>query len=50
MCLHSFIATKIIFVFSLVASLSKYAFRIQDPYLFIDCSIENSIAVVYWRG
>ena len=37
-------------IFSLVASLGKYAFRIQNPYLFIDCSIENAIAVVYWRS
>ena len=35
---------------SLVDSLGKYAFKIQNPYLFIDCSIENCIAVVYWRG
>ena len=28
-------------MFSLVASLGKYAFRIQNPYLFIDCSIET---------
>ena len=48
--LHYFLATKVIFVFSLVASLGKYAFRIQNPCLFIDCSIENGIAVVYWRG
>ena len=25
-------------MFSLVASLGKYALRIQNPYLFIDCS------------
>ena len=31
--------------FSLVASLSKRAFRIQNPYLFVDCSIENGIEV-----
>ena len=37
-------------VFSLVALLGKYALRIQIPYLFIDCSIENGIAVVYWQG
>ena len=37
-------------MFSLVASLGKYALIIQNPYLFIDCSIENGIAVVYWRG
>ena len=23
---------------------------IHNPYLFVDCSIENGIAVVYWRG
>ena len=45
------LAMKVILVFSLMASLGgKYAFRIQDPNLFIDCSIENSIAVVYWRS
>ena len=49
-CLHYFQAMKVIFVFSLVASVGKYAFRKQNPYLFIDCSIENGIAVVYWRG
>ena len=37
-------------MFSLVASLGKYALRIQNPYLFIDCSKEHDIAVVYWRG
>ena len=30
------LATKVIFVLGLVASLSKCAFRIQNPYLFID--------------
>ena len=50
MCLHYFLVSKVIFVFSLVASLGKYALRIQNPYLVIDCSIENDIAVVYWRG
>jgi len=44
------LATKVIVVISLVASLGKYVFRIQNPYLFIDCSIENGIVVVYWRG
>ena len=37
-------AMKVILVFSLVASLGKYAFRIQNPHLlynFIDCSIVN---------
>ena len=34
---------------SLVALLDKYAFRMQNPYLFIDYSIEG-IAVAYWRG
>ena len=37
-------------MFSLVASLGKYALRIKNPYLFINYSIENGIAVVYWRG
>jgi len=37
-------------VFSLVASFGKYAFRKYNPYLFVDGSIENGIAVVYWRG
>ena len=41
------LATKVIFMYSLVALLAKYAFRIQNPYLFIDCSIENGIAVVH---
>ena len=41
------LAMKVIFVLSRVASLGKYAFRIQKPYLFIDCSLENGIAVVY---
>ena len=49
-CVYYFQATKVIFVFSLVASVGKYAFRKQNPYLFIDCSIENGIASVYWRG
>ena len=44
------LATKVILIFSLVALLGKYAFRIQNQYLFIDCSIENSIVVVYWRS
>ena len=44
------LAMKVIFVLSLVASLGKCAFRIQNPYLFIDCSIENGIEVVYWRS
>ena len=34
----------------LVASLGKYAFRKLNAYLFIDCSIENGLAVVYWRS
>ena len=33
-----------------LAYLGKYAFRKHNPYLFIDCSIENGIVVVYWRG
>ena len=48
-CLHYFLASRVILVFSVVASLGKYALRIQNPYLFIDY-IENGIAVVYWRG
>ena len=35
---------------SLMASLGKYALRIQNPYLFIDCSIENGIAVEVENG
>ena len=45
-CLHYYLAIKVILMFSSVASLGTYAFRIQSPYLFIDCSLENSIAVV----
>ena len=41
------LATKVILVFSLVASLGKYRIRI---YVFIDCSIENGIGIVYWRS
>ena len=33
-----------------MASLGKYAFKIQNPYQFIDCSKENGIEVVYWRS
>ena len=40
------LGTKVILICSLVASLGKYAFRIQNPSLFIDCKIENSIVVV----
>ena len=46
-CVSIVLATKVVLVFSRVASLSKYALRIQNPYLFIDCSIENGIAAVY---
>ena len=28
----------------------EYGFRIQNPHLFTDYSIENGIVVVYWRG
>ena len=45
-----FSSTKAIFMLSLVASLGKYALRIQNLYLFIDCSIENGIVVVYCKG
>ena len=44
------LATKVIFVLGLEASFDKCAFRIQNPYLFIDCSIETGIEVVYWRS
>ena len=45
------LVTKVIFMFSRVASLGRYTFRIQNPYLFIDCSLENGIiVVVLWRG
>ena len=47
------LGTNVILVFSLVVSLGKYAFKIQNPYIsiyFIDCSIENGIGVVYWRS
>ena len=37
-------------VFRLVATLGKYAFRIQNACLFFDCSIENSINSIYWRS
>ena len=50
MCLHYFQTMKAMFMFSLVASLGKYAYRKHNPYLFIDCSLENGIAVVYLRG
>ena len=33
------LATMIILVFRLVASLGKYAFRIQNTYLFTDCIV-----------
>jgi len=33
-----------------VATLGKYAFRIQNACLFVDCSIENSINSIYWRS
>ena len=49
-CVSIVLATKVIPVFSLVALLGKYAFRIQNSYLFIDCSIENGIGMVYWRS
>ena len=45
-------AMKVMLVFSLVASLGKDVFRIQNPFLIVvyDCSIGNDIAVVYWRS
>ena len=36
----------IILIFSFVASLGKYTFRMHNPYLFTDCNIENGVAVV----
>ena len=49
-CVSIVVVMKVILFFSLVALLDKYVFRIQNPYLFIDCSIENGIGVVYWRS
>ena len=50
-CFFNFyLVMKVIYMFSRVASYGKYSFRIQNPYVFIDCSLENGIAVVYWRG
>ena len=43
------LTTKVILVFRFVASLSKYAFRIKNPSLFIDCNIENSCILEKWR-
>ena len=31
-------------------ALGKYAFRIQNLCLFVDCSIENGINSIYWRS
>ena len=39
------LVTKVILIFSVMASLAKYTFRIQNPSLFIECNIENGIAV-----
>ena len=36
------LAMKVILVFSLLASLGKYAFRIEYRIRIIDCSIENA--------
>ena len=44
------LGTMVIFFLSLVASLGKYAFRIQNAYQLIDCSKENGDAVVYTSG
>ena len=41
---------KWILVFRLMATLGKYAFRIQNACLFVDCSIENVINSIYWRS
>ena len=43
---HVPINMKVIFMCSIVASVGKYAFRKQNPYLFIDYSIENGNASV----
>ena len=40
----------VIFILSLVASLGKYGFRIQNEHQFIDCSKENGVALVYTSG
>jgi len=45
-CLHCSNDKGEIFIFSLVVSLGKYAFRIQNLSLFIDHNIKNGIAVV----
>ena len=37
-------------VFRLVDTLGKYAFRIQNACLFVDCSIENGINSIYRRS
>ena len=37
---------KMMFIFRLVASLGKYAFRKRNAYLFIDCSIDYGLTVV----
>ena len=44
------LATEVLFTFILMASLGKYAFRIHNPYLFIDCTTETGIVEVYWRS
>ena len=38
------------FVFRLMTSLGKHAFRIQNACLFIDFSIENGINSIYWKS
>ena len=43
-------AMEWILVFRLMAALGKYAFRIQNACLFVDCSIENVINSIYWRS
>ena len=43
------LTTKVILVFSLVASLGKHAFRIKNLSLFIDCNIENGGILEKWR-
>ena len=44
-CVSIVLVMKMLLVFRFVAS---FAFRIQNAYLFINCSIENGLAVLYW--
>ena len=49
-CVSIILATRVIFIFSLMASLGMHAFRIQNPYQFNDCSICYLLIVVYENG